>query len=331
MKQIIYITLAKNQEIEVWKLHDDFSLNLLQRISTQGEPQPIIISKDKKYLYIGVRPKFKVYSYKIKADGTLTKHACSTLPGSPNHFEIDHTGKYLFSSSYHFNCLSITPLDTLGIPRPVTQTIKNIFGCHASKMNCYNTCLFISALKKDCIYAYNFKKNGKLLKNTRKNFMTNVNFGPRHLDLQKCNNRLYSVNELNGSVDIWSINSFSNELILLKNINIMSKNYCNAAWSSDLHISPCEKFLYVSDRIENTISIIKLEKDVQNIEKIGHIKTELQPRTFSINSTGENLIVVGEKSNSFSVYKISKITGLLELKNTYSTGNRPVWISSLML
>ncbi|XBC39516.1 MAG: beta-propeller fold lactonase family protein [Buchnera aphidicola (Chaetogeoica yunlongensis)] len=333
MKQIIYISLATTKEIEVWKLHDDFSLTLLQKISLPGEPQPILILKSKKLLYVGLRPNFGIYSYTIQSNGTLKEQSSAILPGSPNHFEIDITEKFLFSSSYHFNCISVTPIDFSGNPQPFIQVINNIHGCHASKINDQNNTLFVSSLHKNRIYIFDFIKKGILLTNKYNFVITHANFGPRNLEFYKHKNWLFSINELNGSIDIWFFNQQKKTIELMKNINILSDKNTKKAWSSDLSLSSCKKYLYASDRTENTISIIKINKDIKKVKKINTVKTELkQPRTFHINSTGENLFIIGEKSHNFSIYKISQATGCLELKNTQSTiGLRPVWISSIIL
>ncbi|XBC42577.1 MAG: 6-phosphogluconolactonase [Buchnera aphidicola (Kaburagia rhusicola ensigallis)] len=327
MKQILYVSSANSQQIEVWEINPDMSLNLIQVVKVDGEPQPILIVKNTKRLYLGIRPKFSIYTYQIETDGTLTQIGHSNIFCSINHFEIDKTERYLFSSSYHFNCINVSAMNSYGIPQPIIQTIHEIKGCHASLMHYNNKNLFVSSLKKDRIYLYNFTNSGVLLENKCKFISVKNNSGPRHMIFQKSVNRLFSVNELNGTISIWYVNNSCNIITFLKNVNVISHEFMHCAWSSDLHISLCEEYLYVSNRSNSSIAIIKNDKDVNNIKIIGYIQTETQPRSFCIDTTGKILIVSGEISNSISVYNICSKTGLLTFKNRYPTGSRPVWIS----
>lgn len=48
-----------------------------------GPVQPMVISPDKRFLYVGVRPEFRVLAYRISPDdGALTYTAEAPLPGS---------------------------------------------------------------------------------------------------------------------------------------------------------------------------------------------------------------------------------------------------------
>ncbi|XBC37945.1 MAG: 6-phosphogluconolactonase [Buchnera aphidicola (Floraphis choui)] len=327
MKQIVYVSSANSQQIEVWELNSNSSLNLIQILKIDGEPQPILIASKQKILYVGVRPKFRIHSYQIETNGTLTEIGYSIMSCSINHLEIDKTEKYLFSSSYHFNCINVFPINSLGIAQPSIQTIHGIKGCHASLMHYNNQTLFVSSLKSDKIYLYNFTKEGVLLESNKKFISIQNNSGPRHMIFQKSVDRLFNINELNGTLNIWNINQLCNKIIFLKNIDITPHKFDQPSWSSDLHISPCEKYLYASNRSCNNIVVLKNDQNINNIKVIRFIKTELQPRAFNIDKKGQNLIVAGEISNSISIYSLNNITGLLTFKNRYPTGNRPVWIS----
>ncbi|XBC37427.1 MAG: 6-phosphogluconolactonase [Buchnera aphidicola (Meitanaphis microgallis)] len=331
MKQIIYVSSADSQQIEVWELNSDSSLQLIQILKVDGEPQPIAITKNNKYLYIGIRPKFCICSYRIEIDGTLTKIGFANMNCSVNHLEIDKTEKYLFSSSYHFNCVNVSPINYLGIVQPSIQTIYGIKGCHASLMHYNNKNLFVSSLKEDRIYLYNFTNEGILLNSNIKFIPVKNNSGPRHMIFQKNTNRLFSINELNGSINIWHIDELCNKITFLKHLNIISCKLKYIAWSSDLHISPCEQYLYASNRGNNSITILRNNSNIDNIKIIGYIQTEVQPRAFNIDKKGKNLIVAGEKSNSISIYSLECKTGHLTFKYRYPTGNRPVWISTCQI
>ena len=93
MKQTVYIASPESQQIHVWNLNHEGALTLTQVVDVPGQVQPMVVSPDKRYLYVGVRPEFRVLAYSIAPDdGALTFAAESALPGSPTHISTDHQG-----------------------------------------------------------------------------------------------------------------------------------------------------------------------------------------------------------------------------------------------
>ena len=72
MKQVVYTASPESQQIHAWQLQEDGALTLLQVTDVAGQVQPMVVSPKKDFLYVGVRPDFRVLSYSISADGPLT-------------------------------------------------------------------------------------------------------------------------------------------------------------------------------------------------------------------------------------------------------------------
>ena len=102
MKQTVYTASPESQQIHVWRLNTEGSLTLVQVVDVPGQVQPMVVSPDKRFLYVGVRPEFRVLAYRISPDdGALTYTAEAPLPGSPTHISTDHKGNFIFSGSYN--------------------------------------------------------------------------------------------------------------------------------------------------------------------------------------------------------------------------------------
>lgn len=87
MKQTVYTASPESQQIHVWSLNHEGSLTLTQVVDVPGQVQPMVVSPDKRYLYVGVRPEFRVLAYRIAPDdGALTFAAESALPGAQRIF-----------------------------------------------------------------------------------------------------------------------------------------------------------------------------------------------------------------------------------------------------
>ncbi len=84
MKQTVYIASPESQQIHVWNLNHEGALTLTQMPAACGQVQPMVVSPDKRYLYVGVRPEFRVLAYRIAHDGVLTFAAEVCAAGEPD-------------------------------------------------------------------------------------------------------------------------------------------------------------------------------------------------------------------------------------------------------
>ena len=82
MKQTVYTASPESQQIHVWSLDLEGNLKLVQVVDAPGQVQPMVVSPNKEYLYVGVRPEFRVLAYRIAPDnGALTFAGEAAQPG----------------------------------------------------------------------------------------------------------------------------------------------------------------------------------------------------------------------------------------------------------
>ncbi|THB82151.1 6-phosphogluconolactonase, partial [Pantoea allii] len=74
MKQVVYTASPESQQIHVWQMNDEGALTLLQVIDVAGQVQPMVVSPKRDFIYVGVRPNFRVLAFKIAADGLSLIH-----------------------------------------------------------------------------------------------------------------------------------------------------------------------------------------------------------------------------------------------------------------
>ncbi|QIE02008.1 beta-propeller fold lactonase family protein [Buchnera aphidicola] len=327
MKRVVYIANSDSKKIEVWSLYDNGDMNLIQKVETYSEVQPINIIQNKKLLYAGLSNN-EIITYKIDLNGLLTQASKIAFPAKANFFSFDQNKKFLFCSSYHSNSLIVSPLDIDGIPQNPIQIICDIKGCHAAKINYKYNILCITALKEDCIYLYYLTDCGILKDTEQKIFYTLKQSGPRHITFHPNQNIIYIINELSGTIDVWKIYYKNNSIQVknIQNVHITNKTVLQNYWSADIHITSCGRFLYATDRLLNIISLFYINPNNNKIIFFKSYKTVDQPRSFCIDSKDQYLIVAGEKSNTFIIYNIIQKTGELKKVNIYHTGNRPIWI-----
>lgn len=326
MKQTVYTASPESQQIHVWRLEEQGELTLLQVVDVPGQVQPMVVSPDKRFLYVGVRPEFRVIAYRISAeDGILAEAGQSALPGSPTHISTDKTGRFLFSGSYNAGCVSVVRLND-GLPGEVVDVVEGMDGCHSANISPDNQTLWVPALKQDRICLFALGENGKLTARQPAEVNTVEGAGPRHMAFHPNGKFAYCVNELNGTVDVWALSDAHGNIECVQTLDIMPADFSDTRWAADIHITPDGRHLYTCDRTASIITVFSVSEDGSILAVEGFQPTETQPRGFNIDNTGNFLIAAGQKSHHIAVYGIEGAQGLLSEKGRYAVGQGPMWV-----
>lgn len=324
MKHVVYTASPESQQIHAWQLNEDGALTLLQVVDAPGQVQPMVVSPDKTFLYVGARPDFRVLAYKIDHEGKLKEAGHASLPGSPTHISTDREGRFIFVGSYNDACVSVSPIGDNGLPGEPAQVIKGLDGCHSANIDLGNQTLFVPALKQDRIALFELAQNGELTPRAQAEVNTTAGAGPRHMVFHPNQKFAYCVNELDSSVDVWALGE---KVEKVQSLDMMPEGFSDTRWAADIHITPDGRFLYSCDRTASLITVFSIGNDGATLTIEGYQQTETQPRGFNIDSTGQYLIAAGQKSHHIAVYKIAADNGLLQELARYAVGQGPMWVT----
>lgn len=133
--------------------------------------------------------------------------------------------------------------------------------------------------------------------------------GPRHATFSKNGEKLYLLQELDGTVSVLGMKA--GKLSLIQETTLVKKNdIVNGA--ADIHLSPDEKFLYATNRgTANDITCFSVAENgkltyVQQVSTGGNA-----PRNFAFTPDGNYLLVGNQKSDNIVVFKRNKKSGVL--------------------
>ncbi|WP_168404202.1 6-phosphogluconolactonase [Erwinia amylovora] len=324
MKQVVYTASPESQQIHVWQLNEEGALTLLQVVDAPGQVQPMVVSPNKAFLYVGVRPDFRVVAYQIDAEGKLKEAGHAPLPGSPTHISTDRQGRFIFVGSYNDACVSVSPIGDNGLPGEPLQVVKGLEGCHSANIDSGNKTLFVPALKQDRIALFSLDNQGKLTPCAQAEVKTSTGAGPRHMAFHPNQRYAYSVNELDSSVDVWDISG--DEVKKVQSLDALPEGFSDTRWAADIHITPDGRHLYSCDRTASHITLFSVSADGSSLKVEGYQPTETQPRGFNIDHSGQYLVAAGQKSHHIEVYRISADRGLLQPLARYAVGQGPMWV-----
>ncbi len=135
--------------------------------------------------------------------------------------------------------------------------------------------------------------------------------GPRHLTFSADGKFAYLLQELDGTVTVFSYHD--GQFKMLQESSVVDPLFNGETGAADIHLSPDGKFLYATNRgTANDISIFKVEK-TGKIKFLKRIPTLGKgPRNFTIDPAGNFLLVAHQNSNDVVIFNIDKVTGNLK-------------------
>ncbi|URJ25401.1 6-phosphogluconolactonase [Candidatus Blochmannia ocreatus (nom. nud.)] len=335
MMQIVYVASPDSCQIYVWKLDSiNGFLQLVQVVNTPGQVYPMVVNSNKKFLYVGIRPDFGIITYTISSEGFLIINSSIKLSGSPTHLMSNINGTFLYCTSYKRGAVYVIPINKFGVLDCAVQIIPDLSGCHSANIDNHGVLLWVPCLQEHVIKLFKIDICGKLTPWTPGCIKSSViGSGPRHMVFHKTGDYAYVINELLGTIDIIKYDDYCSIPNIIQTISLIPKNFISKQqfWSSDIHMTSNGRWLYCSDRVTNIISFFKIIQRTKKLKFVGYQITETQPRGFTIDDTGNFLIVAGQKSNYISVYRINLISGRLHFLSRHFSGLGPVWISTVTL
>ncbi|MGY3943125.1 6-phosphogluconolactonase [Aeromonas tecta] len=337
MLQVVYVANPVSGLIHVFQLEDD-ALVPLQEVQTGGEVQPLVISPDKRWLYAGVRPDFKVLSYPILADGRLGEPSSAPLAGSASHTCTDARGRLFFAASYAFNHLSVSRMDAAGRVLAPHQRIDDLMAAHSVTLLDQPPAhhgqghqeLLVACLKEDVIRRFTLGDDDRLEPHPLGDIHTAAGAGPRHLALHPTNGDIYCLNELDGTLNRYHRES-DGRISAQQSLDMLPAGYEGEHWGADLHLTPDGRFLYTSERASSLLTLFGIDPQYGQLSVLGHFPTELMPRGFAIDHSGQALIVTGQESLELALHRITPETGQLSLSCRQPVGKGAMWVRVLAL
>jgi len=267
------------------------------------------------------------YNFDKHSGKLLLINTQNTKGAGPCYISVDKQNKWVFTANYKGGSLSAFGVLKDGSLDTVQQFIQHAGSSivkdrqqephvHTAIFSTDEQYLFTTDLGTDKIIAYPFNASSK------KNPLDTLNSivlqstagnGPRHIAFNTSNKNAYIINELSGTIDVYSFKGTA-----AKRIQIISTDSTDNKdkGCADIHISADNKFLYATNRGRyNTISTFAVNENNGTLKLLQLLPSGgIMPRNFTIDPSGNYVLVGHQKSNNIAVFKRDRHSGLL--KNT---------------
>ena len=319
----LYIGTYTSGESEgIYKLDFNTETGELSNLALMGEtddPSFISYSTDRNYMYAVNEGSGFVSSFKLEKDGKLASiNKVASQGGAPCHISVNDKGDKAVVSNYLGGNIAIYNINNDGSLTEAVQVFDHNTeneASHAHFAQFFKNSIYVSDLGRNALYEYELEGNSYKLKSSSL-VKTNGNLGPRHFAITNDGNHIYSINEYGNS--IVSIEKTSNGYHRLSEDSTLDIDFQGDSYCADIHLSQDEKFLYGSNRGENSIAVFERDSETGKINKIQNISVEGDwPRNFTLDPSGKFLLVANQKSSNISVFEVNKATGKLSFLNSF--------------
>ena len=305
-------------------------LKLMSTGENLTNPSFLSVSPNGKFLYACTESKLpkhgSVSAFKIDSltgkISFINKQSCGGE--NPVYLSIYKNNQFIVTGNYTEGNVTVFKTNSDGSLNPYSQMIQfsdssinkerqDKSHIHSTVFSPQNDFIFLPDLGADKIRAFKFDTSSPkpLIPIDNYTVKTPLGGGPRHFTFHPNNKFAYCIEELSGMVAAYSYNN--GKLDSIQRIFSYSKTQASYG-SSDIHISPDGLFLYASNRWdnENTISIFSIDQSNGKLKLIGHQPTfGDHPRIFTLDPTGNFLLVANLITNNIVVFKRNVKTGLL--------------------
>ena len=238
--------------------------------------------------------------------------------GGPCYISKSHDGGYLFLANYGSASVAVVKLSGSGIPERVVDSIlyetdsTNVSHPHMIQQDPAGKHVYVTDLGLDRIVIYDLDVNtGKLDQIENGIVEVAAGSGPRHFAFSADGATMYLINELGSVMMVFNVDE-KGGLQLKQTLSTLAESFSGESNCADVHISRDGKFLYGSNRGENTIVVYKISMD-GTLTLAGRSTCGGNwPRNFVIDPSGKYLLAGNQLSDQISVFRLNSITGIPE-------------------
>ncbi len=242
----------------------------------------------------------------------------------PCYIIVDQTGKYVLVANYTGGSVAVFPVLADGKLGEASGFVQHTGkgtnperqeGPHAHSIDLSpdNRFAMVDDLGLDELLVYKFDgAKGSLTPNDPPFAKVDAGAGPRHFVLRPDGKFAYVIAEMGHTVTVFSNDASSGRLQPLQTVTTLPKDFTGRNDDAEIRVHPSGKFLYASNRGDDSIAIFAIDKGKGTLTQVGGLHTGgKEPRSFEIDPTGMLLFAANQKSDNIVVFRIDPKTGSL--------------------
>ncbi len=265
-----------------------------------------------------------VSAFAINEDGTLKLLNQEATGGrGPCHILLGPDEKTALVANYGGGSFTSLPLTDDGKLKPAASVMQQVGssidksrqqGPHAHGMYLVpGTKLALGVdLGVDKVMIYDVTDEGELKTHDPAFIEITPGSGPRHLAINKSGDKIYVLNEMASTVDVFQFDPQTGKSQHLQKLSTLPKDFNGNNTTAEIFLHPNGKWLYCSNRGHNSLAVFHVDPETGKLTFVEHASSMGEtPRSFQIAPQGKHLLIANQNSSNIVVYEINQENGTL--------------------
>src|SRR5712664_3022142 len=291
------------------------------------DPSWVAVHPSGKYLYAaneaGKASTVSAFAVDAKSGKLTLLNQIPSLGEDPCYLSFDKTAKYLFVANYSTGTIAVFPILADGRLGEHTALVKDQGAtgpnkerqeaphAHWIETSPDNRFALVTDLGLDEMLVYKFDAtSGTLTPNEPAFARLKAGSGPRHAVFYPNGNFVFAVNELSSMATSFAYDVKKGTLKEIGTASTLPPGFSGRNDVAEAAVHPNGKFLYVSNRGNDSIAILSIDAAKGALAPVGGVPTGgKEPRHFAIDPSGKYVLAENQFSNNIVVFKIDPTTG----------------------
>lgn len=323
-EQFLIGTYTKKDSKGIYKVTLDTSTGKLSDVELaipSQKPAYLQVGKDGQiYAVKQVDTKGGVASYTLSDSNAKMLSDVLAAGAPPAYVGVDNDRQLVFTANYHTALVDVFKINSDGT---LTQTDSVLHQgatgpqpeqdaphVHYADLT-PDKRLVVCDLGMDLVVVYDVSDDGKLTAVSR--YQSEPGFGSRHIAFHPNGQYAYLLGELSSKLEVLKYNANSGSFTHVQTIKTIPNDWTAHNGAAAIRLSKDGKFVYTSNRGENTIAVFKVQPDF-TVKHIQSISTEGDfPRDFNLSQNEDYLVASNQNSDNLTLYKRNPDNGKLTL------------------
>lgn len=296
-------------------------------IQETRDPSYFVVTPDGRHLYMcnsGTPGGVSAFAIKDRKTGALVfQNYIESVGRGPSYVSVDKSGKFVLDANYGGGYVEVLSLKKDGSLDAQTAKVQHIGSsvdpvrqqkpyAHFIRTDATNKFALVADLGMDQVVVYKLDPAGKLVPNDPPFVKTPPGAGPRHLAFHPNGRWIYATAEMGNEVLSFNWDATKGALSLFQQSKTLDPAFKDANTTAEIAVPANGKFLYASNRGENTIVVFAIDPQTgaltlkQRVPSRGKI-----PRYFTFDPSGKWLVVGNQDSANVVVFGVDGTSGEL--------------------
>jgi 6-phosphogluconolactonase len=315
---------GRGDGIRVYRLNGSGDIwTEIQHVGGLENPSLFTLRRDKSVLYSVHGGRNLISAFAVdRASGKLTLiNQVDCQGNNPVDSALDPTERFLVVGNYGTGAVAVLPLEQDGRLCPVSQLVtltgtpgpdpvhQTSSHPHAVIFDPEGRYVVVPDKGFDKTFLFRFE-GGQLTPTEQASIASKSGAAPRHTTFHPKLPILYVNNELDSTVTAFRWDAASGRVTEVQVVTTIPNGHAGRNTTAEIAASPCGRFLYVSNRGEDSVVLFKVDAGIGLLTYAGFTPTGgRRPRFFALDPNAERLYAANQDSDDITGFRIDPATG----------------------